>query len=206
MCALLDKDRRDKARASRAGRREECVAAARVLVASKPWSAITLDVVAAHSGLGKGGASLFFESREALFSELMREEVTLFFAELDGRADVSVARTLVRAITARPTLPRLLAMETEALAPGTDVRCSRAYYGFIVQKAGEHGRALDRRFELAPGTGARLLVRTLTLAGALAAAASRAHAAALDAPDAKLFAGDLALELEALLSGWIARD
>ncbi len=207
MCALIDRSRRERAQASRQTRRSDCLEAARTLVLSRPWSGVTLDAIASRAGLEKGGAALFFPSREALFAELLRGEVgTALAGAVDACARAETpARAIARAFSGNEVLVRLLSMEPEALAPGVDVHCVRAYYGFLANELEKEGKRLASQIGISDREGALLLHRALLLTSALGSGAGRALAAAIDGSQRRLLEPDIALELESLLVGWANR-
>lgn len=68
-------------------RREELLEAARAVVAQRGGGGLTLDAVAAHAGLSKGGVLYHFPTKEALIVAMVERELD----EMDRALEVAMA-------------------------------------------------------------------------------------------------------------------
>src|SRR5262245_24619046 len=98
-------------------RRLAILQVARMLAESTPFAAITMQDVAARTGLAKGTLYLYFATKEELVLALLEDELEVWFATVDERLarlrkpdEEAVARLLVGALAERPLFVRLLAI------------------------------------------------------------------------------------------------
>jgi AcrR family transcriptional regulator len=171
MSALLDKEKRARARAARRGRREEILAAASHLFVRQPYTDITLDTIGRRIGVGKGLASLHFPTKEDLFLEVLKRELTAWFDTVEQRlrdADTPLdADGLIEMLTAelaeRPTLTRLLAVLHNVVEQNVEVLSAQDFVDWLRQRALALGTLLEERCSgFAPGDGA-VFVRRLAV-------------------------------------------
>ena len=106
-------------------RRAALVAAAGRLFADADFEAITIARVAEIAGMAKGTAYLYFATKETLFLELVRAELSAWLADFvkavaplrPGGAAVALPQLLARSFTARPHLRRLVVLQHTQLEP-----------------------------------------------------------------------------------------
>ena len=106
-------------------RRATLVAAAGRLFADADFEAITIARVAEIAGMAKGTAYLYFVTKEALFLELVRAELTAWLAEFaqavaplrPASAAVELPKLLARSFAQRPAVRRLLVLQHTVLEP-----------------------------------------------------------------------------------------
>jgi AcrR family transcriptional regulator len=147
-------------------RRDAILAAARDLFPKRSYAAITVESVARACRLTKGTVYLYFPSKEAIFLELLLDELERWFAALTPALDriaagdaPAVANLLAVGLSKRPTLRRLLAMLHATLEQNIGHAAVRAYKLRVAAAMAPTAVHLERRLpRLAPGDGARLLV------------------------------------------------
>ena len=106
-------------------RRATLVAAAGRLFADADFEAITIARVAEIAGMAKGTAYLYFATKEALFLELVRAELSAWLADFvravaplrPASAVVALPRLLARSFADRPQVRRLLVLQHTLLEP-----------------------------------------------------------------------------------------
>ncbi len=77
-------DRREQ---ERARRRQEILAAARVVFAQDGFHRATVDAIAQHAEVGKGTVYLYFESKEAILAELVLQALADLAVQLQATND-----------------------------------------------------------------------------------------------------------------------
>ena len=109
-------------------RRAQLVEAATQLFADADFDAVTIARVAELAGVAKGTAYIYFATKEALFLELVRAELTVWLDELVRKmqglrapdpAD-AVPAAMARSMVARPALCRLLILLHTVIEPKID--------------------------------------------------------------------------------------
>jgi AcrR family transcriptional regulator len=118
MTALLNRERRIRAREKRRRRHDEILAAGDHLFVRQPWPAVTLDIVGRRIGVAKGIASLHFATKEELFLEVLKQRLGAWFEHTEDvleRAGAPLeperfAVALAADLAGRPELTRLLAL------------------------------------------------------------------------------------------------
>ena len=106
-------------------RRAALVAAAGRLFADADFDAITIARVAEVAGMAKGTAYLYFATKETLFLELVREELSAWLADFvqaverlrPARAVAALPQLVAKSFTARPHLRRLVVLQHTLLEP-----------------------------------------------------------------------------------------
>lgn len=196
-------------------RQQLCVAARDLADRGVPLSALTMADVARSAGLAKGTTYLYFSSKEALFLEILIEEIDGWVAELvpglerlatDRPADLpgALAELLTTTLLARPRMLRLLG-ELHGLEAGVDVDTARRFkerLAAAILAADAAARALPG---FAEGDLARLLLRTHALVVGLAPMSAPAPAVATVLADPALvwMRVDLGPELRGALTDWL---
>ena len=104
-------------------RRAQLIAAATRLFADADFDAVTIARVAEAAGVAKGTAYIYFATKETLFVELVRAELTQWLAALaatlkrlrSNRPATAVPVAIAKSLANRPVLCRLLVLQTHAL-------------------------------------------------------------------------------------------
>lgn len=200
----------------RAERRRDFVATALRLFGERPYEAITMSEVAERTGLAKGTAYLYFDSKEDLFLSAAEELLVGWFDELDEwleHADdtaepAAVADAVAESFARRPELARLLAMLHMTFEHNIGHERALAFKSSVRERFATTGLLLERRLSaLADGDGVRLLMRIHALVIGLQHIAEPAPVVrdVLSEPGMEVFRVDftreLAASLRALLSG-----
>jgi AcrR family transcriptional regulator len=147
-------------------RRDAILAAARDLFPKRSYAAITVEAIARACRLTKGTVYLYFPTKEAIFLELLLDELERWFAALAPALDriapgdsTAVAALLAGSVSKRPTLKRLLAMLHATLEQNIERSAARAFKlraaAAMAPTAARLERCLPR---LAPGDGVRFLM------------------------------------------------
>jgi AcrR family transcriptional regulator len=168
MTALLNKERRDRARQTRRKRREETIAAASHLFVRQPYVDVTLDSIGRRVGVAKGLASLHFPTKEDLFLEVLKRELSAWFDDTErwlnsGPGPIenaALARFLAEDLAGRPDLTRLLAVLHNVLEQNVEVGGAHDFVDWLRERALALALRLDDRcagFEV--GDGAAFLRR-----------------------------------------------
>ncbi len=106
-------------------RRAALVAAAGRLFADADFEAITIARVAEIAGMAKGTAYLYFATKETLFLELVRAELSAWLADFvkavtqlrPATAPAALPKLVARSFAARPQLRRLVVLQHTLLEP-----------------------------------------------------------------------------------------
>ena len=153
-------------------RRGQILAAAAQMFGDRPFADIKMAEIAAVAGLAKGTLFLYFPTKEALFLELLAQELEQWLAEFDeqlssGRGPWSsarVARVVVDTLAPRRSLLRLLSLLATVLEINVDVERIAAFKLALRDRLAVTGALLERRLEfLAADQGARLMLQIYTL-------------------------------------------
>ena len=120
-------------------RRTQLIDAAGQLFAKADFDAVTIAGVAERAGVAKGTAYLYFATKETLFLELVRQELTLWLEDLGvrlkrirsaqpGRA---VPAVIAKSLAERHDLRRLLVLLHSVIEPKVDEAALRAFKWFL---------------------------------------------------------------------------
>jgi AcrR family transcriptional regulator len=181
MAALLNKERRERAKQARRKRREETVEAAAHLFVRQPYSDVTMDTIGRRIGVAKGLASLHFATKEDLFLEVLKRELTAWFDHTErwlnsGPGPIegpALVRFLAEDLAGRSDLTRLLAVLHNVLEQNVEVISAHDFVDWLRDRALALGRRLDDRcagFQV--GDGAVFLRRLAVFAVGLRQTAS----------------------------------
>ncbi len=121
-------------------RRAHLVEAATQLFASADYDAVTIARVAEAAGVAKGTAYIYFATKEALFLELVRAELTLWLDDLvvtlkrlrTRQPLDAVPAAIARSVTQRPALQRLLMLLHTVIEPKIDEATARDFKLFML--------------------------------------------------------------------------
>ena len=120
-------------------RRTHLIEAATRLFADADFEAVTVERVARLAGVAKGTAYIYFASKEALFLELVRAEMTLWLAALTLKLkrlrtkspEKAVPIAIAKCTAERPVLCRLLVLLHTAIEPHLDEASAREFKLFM---------------------------------------------------------------------------
>src|SRR5262252_9191514 len=151
----------------KAVRRRAILDTARALFAEARFDAIKMSEVAERTGLAKGTVFLYFPTKEALFLDLLEEEMDEWIAELlegfdaGGRwTPARVARLFARTLVARPTFTRLLPLLDNVLETNVSVERIVEFKKRLLERMARVAFVLEKRLDFVrAGEGASLLLR-----------------------------------------------
>ncbi len=134
-------------------RRAHLVEAAAQLFADADFDGVTIANVAQAAGVAKGTAYIYFATKEALFLELVRAELTAWLDNLENslrrvRAQnrvQAVSTILARCVRERPTLWRLLILLHSVIEPKIDEASARDFKFFLLDLLSRAGNAIAGR-------------------------------------------------------------
>jgi AcrR family transcriptional regulator len=123
-------------------RRSHLVQAAAELFALNDFDGVTIANVARRAGVAKGTAYLYFNSKEAVFLELVQSELLDWEQDLQihleplptqagGNTTNEFAATVARTLAHRPTLCRLLVLLHSVIEPRLDLQTARQFKEFL---------------------------------------------------------------------------
>ena len=120
-------------------RRTHLIAAATRLFAAADFDAVTIARVAEAAGVAKGTAYIYFATKETLFVELVRAELTQWLAALavalkrlrSARPATAVPATIAKSLSQRPVLRRLLVLLHTVIEPKIDEPSAREFKLFL---------------------------------------------------------------------------
>ncbi|WP_206791166.1 TetR family transcriptional regulator [Amycolatopsis sp. MtRt-6] len=198
-------------------RRRAILAAARELLAERPVADISLRELACHVGLAKSNVIRYFDSREAIFLEVLDSAWTAWLDELEealGEAgpvepgfarEERVAGTIAATLTGRRVLCELLSSMAPVLERNIPVEFARSFRRRAAANTERLGELVRVRVPELPVEAARHFARgvVVLVSGSWPAAHPTAAVAAVDPGDAPAFG--LAEGLTNLLAGLVAR-
>ena len=172
MSALVNKQRLARAKENRRGRRRKIVEAAAHLFVRQPYASVTLDYIGRRIGVAKGIASVHFATKEELFLEVLRGELSRWFDEITEKLDgggepldrTALASLLADDLAGRPDLTRLLCMAHNAIEQNVEIMPAQVFLDDARKRALGLARTLERRCSaLGPEEGAAFLRRLAVL-------------------------------------------
>lgn len=172
MSALVNKERRARAKENRRQRRRRIVEAAAHLFARQPYSAVTLDYVGRRIGVGKGIASVHFATKEELFLEVLREALSRWFDEIETKLGAggapldrsALASLLAEDLSGRPDLTRLLCLAHNVIEQNVEIMPAQLALDDALARALRLAKTLERRCSaVGPGEGPAFLRRLAML-------------------------------------------
>lgn len=190
-------------------RRSSLLAAAGKLFASRDFADVSVDDIARRAALAKGTVYLYFGTKEALFLQLVSEEMRTWLTESTARLAATSggpgasAAAVAATLSERPTLVRLLALLHAVLEHNSDLASVGPFKRRLLEITTEAGALFERTLGLTPGTGARLtLWMHATIVGLAQMTATSPALSKLLADDEALavFRLDFHAELEAALT------
>jgi AcrR family transcriptional regulator len=193
---------------AKAERRRALLAAAANLFAHTPYHEVRVADVAKKAGIAKPTVFLYFASKEALFLALLEERLAVWLSEREVELQAlskltadDLAERLSRAVLAARDLVRLLSLLSTVLESPVEVDTVAAFKLALLGRLVQTGTLVESRADLAPGEGARLLLRTYAVVIGLLQLAEPGPAArvALTRPELSPLVIDLDHELPLLL-------
>ena len=120
-------------------RRAHLIAAATRLFADADFEAVTIARVAEAAGVAKGTAYIYFATKETLFVELVRAELTQWLAALtvtlkrlrSTQPATAVPVAIAKGLANRPVLRRLLVLLHSVIEPKIDEASAREFKLFL---------------------------------------------------------------------------
>ncbi len=120
-------------------RRAQLITAATQLFADADFEAVTIARVAERAGVAKGTAYIYFATKETLFLELVRLELTEWLADLTRRLGrvrsvrpaQAVPAAIAKSLAERRELRRLLVLLHPVIEPNIDEVTAREFKGFL---------------------------------------------------------------------------
>lgn len=145
--------------------------AAWTIFQSNTYDTLTIANVAAQAGLAKGTVYLYFATKEELFLAVLHHQLATWFDAVDALlhsasqpcTPAQVASVLASSLTERPALLRLLVL-LNALEQNVSHAAERRFKQMLRERLVGTGALLEHGLTfLAPGEGARLLLRAYAL-------------------------------------------
>ncbi len=149
-----------------AARRSAILVAARDALTASGVDGVTLRDISERVGLAKSNVLRYFESREAIFLELLDSECRAFLVELEGRLgdpqprkpeyvnEIRVAAVIADTMVQRPLLCELLGAMAGVLERNISVEYARDFKVRAMQTIGELSAVVGRQL---PWLGAEFL-------------------------------------------------
>ena len=155
----------------KAERRRVILETARDLFAESRFEAIKMSDIAERSDLAKGTVFLYFPTKEALFLDLVEEDMGEWIAELVGEFEAGgrwtpgrVAKIFARTLTSRPAFTRLLPLIDNVLETNVSVDRIVDFKLKLLERMAVVAALLEKRLDfLRPGEGGPLLLRIYAL-------------------------------------------
>lgn len=168
MSALVNKEKRVRARENRRRRRREIVDAAAHLFVRQPYANVTLDYVGRRIGVAKGIAAVHFATKEELFVEVLREALDGWFDAIEAKLAggggpldrAALVALLADDLAGRPDLTRLLCLAHNVLEQNVEIMPAQLLVDRLRERALALAATLERRCPaLGAGAGAVFLRR-----------------------------------------------
>lgn len=164
---LAGSRRRARADAEKESRRRDLLRAASSTFAVQPYGEVTVAEIAQGAGLAKGTVYLYFRTKEELFLQLLSEELSGWFDEVEAALAretallpaPDLAELLTSTLVRREQLTRLLAILHVVLEQNTAPAAVLHFKQQLAARSAQAGAALERRFlDFEPGDGLRFLL------------------------------------------------
>jgi len=215
MCALINRERKARAKKRRRQRREEILGAARSLFARQPYGSVTMDIIGRRLGVAKGLASLHFATREELFLEVLRRELDDWFdflqASLDGAEapldGAALGRLIAEDLASRGELTGMLRSMHCALEENVEVMPAQTFTEWLRRRALGAAEFLERGCSvIGPGEGIVFLRRlaVVVIGSQQTSALSGIFSAILLDDDYAALRGDSRAELSEIVTRLLA--
>jgi AcrR family transcriptional regulator len=168
MSALVNREKRARAKQNRRERRRKIIEAAAHLFSRQPYAAVTLDNVGRRIGVAKGIASVHFATKEELFLEVLRNALREWFdqieADLGGEGEpldrIGLASWLADDLAGRPELTRLLSLAHNVVEQNVEIMPAQLFLDELREGALSLAVTLERRCDaIGAGEGVPFLRR-----------------------------------------------
>lgn len=188
---------------------EAVLSSGALLFASREFDDVSMAEIAKGSGLAKGTVYLYFETKEALFLQLLSDEMRAWFEDTAAAlaGPVSEPSTVVHVIAAtlsgRPLLPRLLGLLHPILEQNVEGETLFAFKSRLLELTANSANLFERVLSLPAGAGVSLTLwmHALTIGLAQIAAPSPAVKGLMQADHSlTTFQIDFSTEVEAALN------
>ena len=153
-------------------RRAHLIEAATRLFADANFDGVTIARVAQLAGVAKGTAYLYFATKETLFLELVKAELTQWLAALtlklkrlrSDQPAVAVPAAIASSVAQRPVLRRLLVLLHTVIEPKIDEASAREFKLYLRDLLTQSSLAIaDKLPGLTPEDAATLMLQTHAL-------------------------------------------
>lgn len=148
--------RRARSDSQKEDRKNQILDSALVLWHTTPYSEITMQMVAKTSELAKGTLYLYFQSKEELFLEILKNKLQDWFAELKTQFQPELTpEQLVGAISTslkdKEDMLRLLGMLSGVLEAGVSTEVGLNFKMWLNQELSQMGQVLEQALDLKNG-------------------------------------------------------
>ena len=163
---MTKKRTRARAPEAKTARRQQILNASKELFETHPYRSVTMAAIARHAGLAKGTTYIYFKTKEALFLEVVLNQLEQWYTDLLVAMNAAtppldpelLAEILAASLSTRPSMLRLLSLLHGVLERNISLEMALRYKRMMR----DHLKAIGERFEtllpyLNPGDGARLL-------------------------------------------------
>ncbi len=166
MAALIDPERRARARSERAGRRSALLETAHEAFSSRPLAELTLEGISRRAGVPSGTAALLFATVEELFLEVANLAIGAWISDLEHALEAepaatpraSLVRLLVASMVGKPDVSRVLGHLPAVMERPMDLEAVTAFLVRQNRRLQSLGARLEGcAIDLEPGDGARVL-------------------------------------------------
>jgi AcrR family transcriptional regulator len=149
---------------SKQERRASLLSAAARLFLEKDYKDILMVEIARAAGLAKGTLYLYFSTKEALFLELVNEQLSAWVFQLsdtikrDKPDSERIAAAFASTLSERPVLIRLLALLHVVLERNVDAGRMHTFKHQLLELMAPSALVVENMLGLPPGGGVRLLL------------------------------------------------
>jgi len=161
---------------------EALLSSGALLFASQEFDDVSMAEIAKGAGLAKGTVYLYFETKEALFLQLLSDEMRAWFdntaATLTGPVSEAseVVQIIASTLSGRPLLPRLLGLLHPILERNVDDETLFAFKSRLLELTTNAADLFERVLDLQAGMGISLTLWMHALTIGLAQIAAPAAA------------------------------
>lgn len=151
---------------SKLERRQRLLLEAELLFSSKDFNKVSMDEIAKAAGLAKGTVYLYFDTKEAVFLELVSIKLETWATEMNAALKVAggdpyrLASAVANTLEEQPMLVRLLAVLHPILEQNIEEQALRLFKHKMLEIIAEPASILEQKLELMQGEGGRLTLWT----------------------------------------------
>lgn len=163
---------RARSREDKQERKRQLLDAAQQVFLQRGYDGASVAAIARRAEVAKGTLFLYFPGKEALFLELLREQLERWLAQVDRRlmeheggfTPEELAQLFAGTLAGHPLLQRLLPLLPGVLERGVDEGTLADFKGWLLRRVGATGTRLETRAPWACATGGlRLMMRVHAL-------------------------------------------